>query len=202
MNILTSISNLLKPTTPIEKFWQGVKYNDADKLGVIIKPTVLRDKPYAEAVVVHLLTAQENNHGNHNLYLDCIDEQGKQLRGSVLKGDNNGIKLEVRVDKPTHEFGTNFSMFSQDTLSCWVDEVPGIGKVASDVVSGFHTRWGGEKVGGQDWGHVSFYVIFLIRPAGTPPIIIPPITGDEYQRGIEEGQRILKVKIQDLLNRL
>lgn len=204
------LKRVLKPASPINKFWHGVKYNDADKLDVIIIPTVIHDRPYAEAVVVHLLTAEENNFGNHNLFLDVIDEQGNQIRGALLRGDNNGIKLEARVDKPSNEFGTNFAMYSQDTVSCWVEEVPGFGKVASDVVSGFHTRWGGDKVGGQNYGHVSFYTIFCIRKGGIQPPVITPPTEGEYERGFAAGhakgfalgRSTLKGQIQDLLNRL
>lgn len=140
--------SLLRTDTPISKFWKGIKYNDAERLGVIIKPTIIRDKPYAEVVVVHLLTGEENNYGNHNLNFDVIDEEGKQIRGSVIRGDNNGIKLKSTIDKPPNEFGTNFALYSQDTVSCWVEEVPGFGKISSDTVSGFHTRWGGDMVGG------------------------------------------------------
>jgi hypothetical protein len=155
--------------TPIEKYWHGEEYHDCDRLGIIIKRADTVDV-HAHCVVVHLLTRQENM-GNHNLYMDVIDSNNKRLDGSILKGRNNNINLSARIDKPPNEFGTNFAMYNQDTLSCWVDEVPGLGRIPSDVISGFSTRWGGPIVGNQDYGHISYYVIWQV---GTGSIVEPP----------------------------
>lgn len=212
-------------SSPIGLYWKGIEYNDAERLGITIKRTEVTgaDKWVARCVVVHHLTKDQNK-GNHNLYMDMIDEFGKRVKLATVKGDNNGIKLSAKIDKPDNEFGTNFSMYSQDTLSCWVDEAPGLGKIASDTVSGFHTRWGGDIVGGNDYGHNSYYVVWLLRkgnaitpPAPVPPLPIPtppeplppppteptvPPHGSEYLRGYRAGVIYAREKIRQLLNKL
>lgn len=180
--------------TPIERYWHGTEYNDCERLGITIERST--DAVQARCVVVHLLT-REQNMGNHNLYMDVIDQNNKRLNLSLLRGNNNGIQLSARIDKPPNEFGTNFSMFTQDTLSVWVSEVPGNGQARSDRVNGFSTRWGGPIVGGQDYGHISFYVIWQI--GGTP---IPPIPPDEYERGFRAGVEYSKIKMLEAISKL
>lgn len=204
--------------SPIDIFWKGTEYNNAEKLGVTIKRVEKTPEgtAYAHCIVVHHLT-KDQNRGNHNLYMDVIDESGKRIKGAMVRGDNNGIKLMARIDKPDNEFGTNFSMYSQDTLSCWVDDVPGIGKVPSDTVSGFHTRWGGEIAQHNDYGHNSYYVIWQLRkgsgvvPEPPPkPIPKPPPPGPEpipdpdgdYREGFKDGLRFVLEQVTQTLNKL
>lgn len=180
--------------TPIQRFWHGQPYNDIPpQMGVTItRPTLKPGDWYAEAVVVHLLTRAENM-GNHNLYLDVIDEDGRQVRGAQMAGRNNNIHLFAVVDKPVNEFGCNFAMFAQDTLNCWVAGAPDHNPVVSDVAGNFSTRWGGAIVGGQDYGHVSFYVIFQLkrdaRPPEPPEPPIPPEPSDQFRAGFELAKR-------------
>lgn len=159
-------------TTPIETYWHGTEYHDCDRLGIVIQRS--NEAIHARCVVVHLLTKEENG-GNHNLYMDVIDENNNRLNNSLLRGRNNNINLSTRIDKPPNEFGCNFAMYPQDTISCWVGEVPGLGKIPSDVVSGFSTRWGGPIVGNQDYGHISYYVIWQIATTPGEPPVEPPI---------------------------
>lgn len=170
-------------TSPIEKYWHGTEYNDCERLGITIQ-RVDNAAQFARCVVVHLLTKEENG-GQHNLFMDVINEKSERLNGSLLRGQNNNIVLSARIDKPPNEFGTNFSIFTQDTINAWVSEVPGIsGNIASDRVNGFSTRWGGPIVGGQEYGHISFYVIWMVL-TDIPPI--PPPPPDEYGRGFKAG---------------
>lgn len=157
--------------SPIEKYWHGTSYFDCERLNItIVHPTTSPGETWAKAVVVHLLTREENQ-GNHNEYFDAIDQDNKQLRGSVILGKNNNINLRTVIDKPPDEFGSNFSVFAQDTMDAWLDEVPGVGKVKSDRVNSFSTRWGGPIVGGQDYGHISIYVIWQLVTGDIP---VPP----------------------------
>ena len=183
-------------TSPLEKHWHGVEYNDAERLGVRIKrvPPPAPDLWHARIVVVHLLTKEENK-GNHNLYMDVIDKAGLRMNGSLLRGDNNGIKLQARIDKPANEFGTNFALFGQDELFAWVDWVPDGGVVSSDVIMGVHTRWGGEIVGGQGYGHISYYVIWQLTKGDTPPVPPPPGPSEDYNAGFRDGIAYAKNKI-------
>lgn len=180
----------------IDKHWHGTEYNDCEHLGITIKRAETGNL-HAHCVAIHHLTRDENK-GNHNLFLDVIDEFGKRIKLATLKGDNNGIRLIAKIDKPDNEFGTNFSLYSQDTVSCWVDEVPGIGKVVSDTVSGFHTRWGGDIVGGNDYGHNSYYVIFQLTTDAPDPI--PP--NPTYEQGLKDGVKFAKHKLTEALDRL
>lgn len=175
-------------TTPIEKYWHGTEYNDCPpELGITIKRANVTGL-YARCVVIHLLTRAENQ-GNHNLYMDVIDRDNHRLNNTLLLGRNNNISLQARIDKPPTEFGTNFAMYNQDTDSCWVAEIPGIGFIPSDTVSNFSTRWGGPIVGGNDYGHVSYYVIFQVG-GNTPPI--PPISPSDCAEARAELARVTK----------
>lgn len=168
-------------TTPIEKYWHGIEYNDCPpELGITIKRANVTGL-YARCVVVHLLT-REQNQGNHNLYMDVIDRDNHRLDNTLILGRNNSIALQARIDKPPNEFGTNFAMYNQDTDSCWVGEVPGLGAIPSDTVSNFSTRWGGPIVGGNDYGHVSYYVIFQVGGNVVPPIPPEPPDCDEVRQ--------------------
>lgn len=181
-------------TTPIERYWHGIPYFDCERLNIsIVKPALLPGQLYAKAVVIHLLTREENQ-GNHNEYFDVIDLNSNQLRGSAILGRNNNIQLRTVIDKPPNEFGTNFSVFAQDTMDAWVDEVPTIGKVASDRVNGFSTRWSGPIVGGQDYGHISIYVIWQIITGDTP---IPPEPPDCNE--VRQQLAAIRQKYDDLL---
>ncbi len=165
--------------TPIEKYWHGTEYNDTPpEMGVTIRRANVTGI-YARCVVIHLLTREENM-GNHNFYLDVIDQHDKRLDGSLLLGRNNNISLFSRIDKPPNEFGTNFSVYTQDTVNAWVGEATGFGAIPSDTVLNFSTRWGGPIVGGQDYGHISIYAIWQII-SGTPIPPIPPVDCEQLR---------------------
>lgn len=193
-------------SNPIQKFWKGKEYNDAEHLGVTIKrpDELIAGEWYARAVVVRWLRKDEISPGNHNLYVDVIDLQDEQLRLSVIRGDNNGIQLRAIIDKPNNEMGTNFAMWRQDTLSIWVDGVPGVNRLVSDRVSGVNTRWGGDVVGGQDFGHVSYYVIFQIKKVSSQPDPPPPPdpTPGDYDKGFSDGYKAAKAKVLELINKV
>lgn len=172
-------------TSPIDKYWHGTEYNDTPpEMGITIKRANVTGV-YARCVVIHLLTRAENM-GNHNLYMDVIDQDSKRINNSLLLGRNNNISLSARIDKPPNEFGTNFAMYNQDTDSCWVGEVPNLGAIPSDTAMNFSTRWGGPIVGGQDYGHISFYVIFQVT-SGTPVPPIPPADCAELQKKYDKA---------------
>lgn len=184
--------------TPIEKYWHGTEYNDCERLNIEIQ-RVSDASQFARCVVVHLLTKEENM-GNHNLYMDVINERNERLNNSLLKGQNNNIALQTRIDKPPNEFGCNFAMFTQDTINAWVGEVPGItGQIPSDRVNGFSTRWGGPIVGNQDYGHISYYVIWQIR-TDIPPIPPPPTS--QYEKGLEDGVDLARRAMIEALSEL
>lgn len=164
--------------TPIEKYWHGVEYNDTPaEMAVTIKRVNVTGI-YARCVVIHLLTKDENG-GQHNLFMDVINQQNKRLDGSLLLGRNNNISLSARIDKPPNEFGTNFSVYTQDTVNAWTGEATGFGAIPSDTVFNFSTRWGGPIVGGQDYGHISIYAIWQIISGNPPPP--PPVDCEQLR---------------------
>jgi hypothetical protein len=165
--------------SPIQDYWHGIEYNDVNPIaGITIKRAVpIGDLPYARCVAIHLLTKVQNGN-NHNIYMDVIDKTNKRLDGSVLHGRNNNFSLTATIDKPKNEAGTNFSVGTQDTYSVWVDTVPGLGKVVSDEIGNLATRWGGSLFDNQDFGHISFYILWMIVTGSTPPIDPVPPTGD------------------------
>ncbi len=115
---------------------------------------------------VHHLTPSEN-HGNHVVYVDIVDEAGMPLRDPNLrlKWGWEGQRADElvdpkRFDKSLNEPATNVDVYSGQHV--WVC-VEGDG-LPSDVVSNLHTKHDDEPgPTGQLWnsiGHHSFYVVF------------------------------------------
>lgn len=185
--------------TPYEKWYHGKEYNDCERLGITIQRVPTVEAVYARCAVIHLLTREENG-GNHNEYFDVFKD-GKRINGTVILGQNNNIKLRATIDKPYNEPGTNFSVGTQDTLNAWVGEVPGYGVIPSDRVNGFSTRWGGPIVGGQDYGHISIWVLWIIQTGNAPPIPPDPPSND-YERGLDDGVNLARDAILEALSDL
>lgn len=191
------------PYPTIKKHWNNVEYNDAEHLGVGIART-LEPGWHVRCMAVHLLTKAENGN-NHNVYFDVIDTNNQRIKLSEIRGINNNIKLRAILDKPDHEMGTNFALHAQDTVSAWVTYIPVMGLIPSDVVTGLHSRWGGDMVGGQDYGHISYYVIFqLVEGAALPPPPPPPPPPDpnisNYAKGFIAGFEAAKAKVIEALS--
>lgn len=146
--------------------------NDATKYGVTIAPaTVSRGQVYYRIIGIRHLSGLEN-HMQHNVFCDVLDEQGKRLNGATLVVVNaNGKINHIRIDKPDNEAGANAPMHREDELELYVaaDGRP------SDHAKGFHIRHRDEE-SGTTWGHHSFYVVWQRVTAGhLPPVEEPPI---------------------------
>ena len=148
-------------------------FNDASNYGVVIHP-LRPDVAYFDMVIgVHHLTPDENG-GNHNIYVDVLDEAGNRRSGAKLEVLTEfGYRTQAVIDKPANEPGTNFPMWDWGRTSVYTvnaDNVP------SDMVSGLHYKHNDEG-DGNTWGHHSFYVCFLrmttIAPPPDPPIELP-----------------------------
>lgn len=157
----------------IAQFLAHPGYNDADKYGVSIVPdkvTPTPGQPYWRVIGIHHLSGAEN-HGQHNVFCDAIDEQGRRLHGTklVVLNANNTIN-HVVIDKGENEPGTNAPMHWDDTLEFYV----AAGGLPSDRAKGFHIRHEDEEPG-TTRGHHSFYIVWQRTIAGaTPPPIDPP----------------------------
>jgi hypothetical protein len=139
-------------------------YNDASaKYKVDIKFLSEIDAPddatqYWRVIGVHHLTGAENM-GNHHVYCDVLDEEGKRINGSRLvltQGDADPVFAVV--DKPAHEAGTNFPLWKADRANVaviWPENNP----LSSEQAVGLSTGHPDEEVGNTLFHH-SFYVVF------------------------------------------
>ena len=139
-------------------------YNDAAaKYQVDIKFLSDIDVPenaskYWRVIGVHHLTGIENM-GNHHIYCDVIDEEGKRLnRTRLVMFQANTDPVFAIVDKPANEAGTNFPLWKTDKAAVgvtWPDGNP----LPSEQVTGLSTGHPDEEVGNTLFHH-SFYVVF------------------------------------------
>lgn len=135
----------------------GGTVNDAVAYGVEIQlAQVEKGQKYWKVIKVHHLSPVEN-HGNHNIYVDLLDEEGKRIYGAKALMTWQGGQGEATIDKPENEPGTNFPLWKHQ-----VGTVEGVG-LPSDRVVNLHSGHLDEP-GPPAWGntlfHHSFYVVF------------------------------------------
>jgi hypothetical protein len=127
--------------------------NDATAYGVsIVSAQVVKDEIYWKCIKVHHLTPEENL-GNHNVFVDVLDENDQRVYGTQLSlkwPTGSGIGT---IDKPLNEAGTNFPLWKNQVV-----EIEVIGR-PSDRVVGLHTGHPNEGSGNTLYHH-SFYVVF------------------------------------------
>lgn len=150
-------------TDYIRSFLMVPGQNGAAKYGVSIVPaTVAKGQPYYRVIGIHHLSGDEN-HGQHNVFCDVLDENGKRIERAVLVAANiNHTINHLVIDKPLGEPGTNAPMHFGDTLEFYVTGGP-----PSDHAKGFHIRHEDEEAG-TTRGHHSFYVVWQRTTAGEP----------------------------------
>jgi hypothetical protein len=135
----------------------GGTVNDAAAYGVETQPAhVEKGQPYWKVIKVHHLSPVEN-HGNHNLYVDLLDEDGNRIYGAKARMTWQGGQGEATIDKPENEPGTNFPLWKNQ-----VGTVEGVG-LPSDKAINLHSGHP-DEIGPPAWGntlfHHSFYVVF------------------------------------------
>jgi len=127
--------------------------NDALAYGVNIEPVeVPVGEAFWKAVRVHHLTPEEN-HGNHHIFIDVLDEEGQRIYGAQVKVTWPGGEQVLTVDKPPNEPGTNFPVWRGQVCSVEALGLP------SDKVTGIHTGHPDEGPGNTLFHH-SFLVVF------------------------------------------
>jgi hypothetical protein len=147
----------------IKSFLANPGLNDAVAYGVrIVKPDPALGRPLWRCIGIHHLTGKEN-HGQHNVFCDVLDENGQRINGAILVVTNANFRVDhIVIDKPDNEPGTNVPMHFGDTLSIHVSSArPG------DKATGFHIRHEDEEAG-TTRGHHSFYVVWQ-RVTGEEP---------------------------------
>jgi hypothetical protein len=117
----------------------------------------------------------EENRGRHNVFIECLDENGNRLRYPIIGWTwvYGGPVQQKRLDKPANEPAADIPIDGQATITLWVAD-----ELESDVVTELYTRHKDEAPG-NTWGHHSYYVVFQ-RQAGAivtaPPIDpLPPV---------------------------
>jgi len=128
--------------------------NDAAAYGVSIIPAELvPGQIFWKVVTLHHLTPEENR-GNHNIFVDVVDENDKRIYGALVKMTwQTGTGVNA-IDKPSNEPGTNFPMWKNQV--CEVQVVNGL---VSDRVLNLHTNHPDEGAGNTVFHH-SFFVKF------------------------------------------
>ncbi len=151
-------------------------YNDASTYSVDIKflPSVEvpeSAKQYWHVIGVHHLTGAEN-WGNHHIFCDVLDENGKRINGARLTlMQGSSLPVFAVVDKPANEPGTNFPLWKADRATVaitWPDTAP----LPSEQIVGLSSAHPDEQVGNTLFHH-SFYVVFqrtAIPEQGEPPV--------------------------------
>lgn len=129
--------------------------NDATAYGVAIVPAdVPPGATYWQAVRVHHLTPAEN-HGNHHIFLDALDEGGNRINGARARITWPGGEQTITVDKPLNEPGANFPLWKWQIAAAQMLDLP------SDQVVNMHTGHPDEPPGtGNTLFHHSFQVDF------------------------------------------
>lgn len=131
----------------------GVEVKTVDQTSIPVEAT-----HYWRVVGVHHLTGKENM-GNHHIYCDVLDEDGKRLNGSrLVMTQGTSAPLHAIIDKPAAEAGTNFPMWSTTLATVAVDS-PDDAPLPSEAAIGIRSSHPDEEVG-NTWGHHSFFVVF------------------------------------------
>jgi drug/metabolite transporter (DMT)-like permease len=146
----------------------GGTVNDAVAYGVEVQPVqVEKGQRYWKVIKVYHLSPVEN-HANHNVYVDLLDEDGNRVYGAKARATWQGGQGEVTIDKPENEPGTNLPLWKHQVVA-----IEGVG-LPSDKVLNLHSGHPDEP-GPPAWGntlfHHSFYVAFqrTIKEGGEPP---------------------------------
>lgn len=138
--------------------------NDATAYGVQIQEASLaQGETYWRVIRVHHLTPEEN-HGNHHIYLDALDEAGNRIAGAQARVTWEGGQQTVTIDKPAGEPGANFPMWKWQICAVTMLGLP------SDQVTNLHTGHPDEPPGmGNTLFHHSFQVDFQRSVKGAAP---------------------------------
>lgn len=152
--------------------------NRALNYGVRIVPYLGASVFYWKCIGVYHLLPKENK-GNHNIYLETLDELGQRVQAYVRwtwvgkKPSENAP--DKKIDKPLREFGADIALHGGQNVSMKAIGLNPDKPEPGETVENIHTSWPDEP-GGNQMGHHSFYVVFQkVKTGSTPPIIIPPV---------------------------
>ncbi len=150
----------------------GQVLNDASGYGVaVVEAPAAAGAPIWKAIGVHHLTPDENR-GQHNAFIDILDENGQPLRDPNLRagwsweGRQPGEDAPLQpLDKRLNEPAGNVPLFKGALLEVWISDPA----APSDHVTRLSTDHPDEPTPDGDIfnsiGHHSYYVVFQRTPA-------------------------------------
>lgn len=151
----------------------GQPYLDTLNYGIALTAVAGPSQPHWRIIGIHHLTGPEN-HGQHHLFVDVLNEQGERINNSQVTIRRNGqTPATLTLDKPANEPGTNTHMHFNDTLSISVNWAG----LPSDTAAGFHTRHEDDDPPGTTRGHHSYYIVFQKTAGVTDHLPGPPDDG-------------------------
>lgn len=132
-------------------------------------PQLDPDPPPGWSVVGYWHLSPEQNGGNHNVYVDLLDENGDlmQPNSCLLRFTWDGMTPEetpapIPFDKLAPEPGANFPVYLGQVCSIWIEDDPIIN---SDQVDNLRCDLPDEG-GGNTYGHHSFYIVYRLFTDG------------------------------------
>ena len=160
--------------------------NQAADFGVqvlLAKTSEVSTEPLYRCIGGHHLSGRENG-GNHHVYVDILDTQGRRVRNAVLGWTWQGRKQSqqaapIALEKPDDEPGWNVALGFDQTASVWVQDANG--RVASDVVANLHTRHGDTDEGNTN-GHHSFYLVFQEETTTTETVVPTAVSPEVFHQ--------------------
>lgn len=148
--------------------------NEAGAFGVSVIPAAVKTgQTYWKFIGVYHLSGEEN-HGQSNVFLEALDEQGRRVIpawvGWTWDGRTPSERADpVALDKPATEPAGNINLGFNQTVTVRVNGPNRDSEDISDKVTGLHTRHGGVSTSGNYSGHHSFYVLWQRAIAGQKP---------------------------------
>jgi hypothetical protein len=175
------------PFQELNQKYMAQPANDASAYGASIMRTKAMNR--WQCIGVYHLTPEQNN-GRHNIFIECLDENGNRLRYPIIgwTWTLDGPVQQKRLDKPANEPAADIPIDKEATITLWVAD-----ELDSDSVGNLHARWRDEETGNTFFHH-SYYVVFQ-RQAGaiiTPPIDpLPPV---EPSKPLTLEQRVAELE--------
>lgn len=130
--------------------------------------------------------------GDHHLYIDFLDSDGRDCRDEGIVQIYNGSILILRSDKPISEPAINIPIWPGEILSASAMVKFGDGLILdSDTAGGITTS----KAENGDLYHQSFHLVFRKRAATLPPLKPAPPTTEPTKPvyGDSEKQVIINI---------
>lgn len=175
--------------------------NATEAYGVkIVEADVAEGEVYWRVIGVHHLLPREN-FGNHHVYIEALDEEGKRIQppvawaGWTWRGRRPDERVDpVPLDKPAMEAAGNITMHFGQIVSVWINGRARDASEKSDRVENLHTSHPDEPLPDgailNGLGHHSFYVVFQRTRKRSQRVSVGSISG-RAERGFGRTVRLI-----------